>query len=455
MTDSINSYTVPTHQKPVQTRSQHLRWNWLLGLLVLHVLLTLIMDRTSQIATLHALATVGLGLFFALRNQEDYAIYAAAYLVGGEVLWRMTDASVFWEFGKYAVILVLGLLVLRRKPLFIPRFLMLYAIALIPAAIPVIVDGDIGAVRRILSFNLSGHIAIFVSILFFYEKRLSRENMYNILTMVMLPTVGVATIVTQSLLTTEINWIIDSNTAASGGYGPNQVSIALGLAALMLAMQLVLFNKHMQRHIKLFALGIMLWFVALAVFTFSRGGVLNFAFGAIVLLVASFSSGRISGGLVAWLFVAGAIFYLIIPYMNDFTGGSLGLRYVSIVEIETSGRDQLLEEELEIFLDNPLLGLGVGRAREYRGAASHTEYTRLLSEHGILGFVALLSIGCTVLTRYFNSRIPISARIIMVTLATWTAFYFVHSGMRTVAPSFLIGLAFAIPILQEQPDDRD
>ena len=55
--------------------------------------------------------------------------------------------------------------------------------------------------------------------------------------------------------------------------------------------------------------------------------------------------------------------------------------------------------DLEIFKDNFLMGVGPGVARELRwryGYAieigAHSEFTRMLSEHGLFGLISLLSI---------------------------------------------------------------
>ncbi len=62
----------------------------------------------------------------------------------------------------------------------------------------------------------------------------------------------------------------------------------------------------------------------------------------------------------------------------------------------TTGRAQLANIELEAFLQNPVLGVGVGKGKELRaeegleGTASHNEISRLLAEHGSFGILALL-----------------------------------------------------------------
>src|SRR5690242_13274041 len=71
-----------------------------------HVVLALLMQRLPMFGLLHALGTVAIGVLIAARRPLHETAYVVAYIAGSEVLWRMTRAGVFWEYGKYAVALV-------------------------------------------------------------------------------------------------------------------------------------------------------------------------------------------------------------------------------------------------------------------------------------------------------------------------------------------------------------
>ena len=75
--------------------------------ILIHIPLAFLMRQLPEVATLHALLVLLLGLLWAANGQFHRASYAAAYIVGAEVLWRINEAGVFWEYGKYAMILVL------------------------------------------------------------------------------------------------------------------------------------------------------------------------------------------------------------------------------------------------------------------------------------------------------------------------------------------------------------
>ena len=56
--------------------------------------------KYSVVPTIHAYLTVTIALWAALlARKREYALYAMTYIVGSEVLWRMGNAQIFWEFG--------------------------------------------------------------------------------------------------------------------------------------------------------------------------------------------------------------------------------------------------------------------------------------------------------------------------------------------------------------------
>ena len=60
-----------------------------------HVVLALVMQALPIVAALHAVSCLVLGLVVAARRRIQETAYVVAYIVGSEVLWRMTRAGVF------------------------------------------------------------------------------------------------------------------------------------------------------------------------------------------------------------------------------------------------------------------------------------------------------------------------------------------------------------------------
>ena len=77
-------------------------------LFILHGLLGVLIARYPIISPVHCLGTIALGFFVGLSKQnKNFPIYVSAYIVGSEVLWRMSGRPVFYEIAKYAVAAIL------------------------------------------------------------------------------------------------------------------------------------------------------------------------------------------------------------------------------------------------------------------------------------------------------------------------------------------------------------
>ena len=110
----------------------------LLLLFVLHVPLGVLMYNSSAVQIAHPLAITGLGLYWALQAKEPISrvAYVVAYLIGSEVLWRMTGSPIYWEFGKYGSSAIMIAALFRSGLVGVPGFPVLYLLLLIPASKP-------------------------------------------------------------------------------------------------------------------------------------------------------------------------------------------------------------------------------------------------------------------------------------------------------------------------------
>ena len=102
----------------------------------------------------------------------------------------------------------------------------------------------------------------------------------------------------------------------------------------------------------------------------------------------------------------------------------------------------------KIFSDNFLVGVGPGQAhllRERYGygkvVAAHTEFSRMLAEHGLLGLFSLsLLIGIPIY--YFTSNESPKSKLIKIVFGTLALLTMLHSAMRIAMPCFAYGLLF-------------
>ena len=420
--------------------------HWLALFVLAHVVLALAMRAIPLFATLHALATVALCVLVAATTRHSRNIlFAVAYLAGTEVLWRITHAGVFYEFGKYAVVLVVAIALMRHRGRRNALLIFGYFALLVPSALLTITALGFDDARQQISFNWSGPLSLACCVAFFSNVRLRLSDLKLTGFAILAPAIGIATLTyTSTAAFREIQFNIDSMFVTSGGFGPNQVSAILGLGVLFGLLLLMDRKQHLALRIVLFVA-----VPALAVeaaLTFSRGGLvlaLASAFAALFYLVRERQT-RVTLFLLAALLV-GLGKYVVVPKLEVFTQGRLSERYTSL---DSSGRTQLAVSDLAIFADAPLIGVGPGMGpalRLKRGhlGAAHTEFTRLLAEHGLLGATSLLIlifVGGRTLKRARTTR----ARAYVLAMLVWVTLFLAINAMRVVAPSFLFGLACSI-----------
>src|SRR5262245_24549302 len=222
-----------SNSRPSGSPSQPFSVFWFLVFMAAHAAIALAMYRWQVISTVHALATVALGFVFALSGNRTRVVYLAGYMVGAEVLWRMSNAAVFWEFGKYAVSAVFLLSLLRGGRLKGPVLPFLYFFLLILSSF-LSVDALKWAIAQgALSFNLSGPFALMVSCWFFSQVRIKTEELYRLFYWMIVPIAGIAArAISRTYTAEDIRFADASNRVTSGGFGPNQVSSILGLGVM-------------------------------------------------------------------------------------------------------------------------------------------------------------------------------------------------------------------------------
>ncbi len=407
-----------------------------------HALLAASMAWVRDIATAHALVTLGVGLWWAtISNNSERVAYIVAYITGAEVLWRMTQAQVFWEFGKYSVAIILLVSVLRQGQFRGSALPLLYFALLLPSTVIPMANTSTEDLRAHLSFNLSGPLALMICVWYFSQTRLPATSLKNILLILIAPIIGVGTVALLSIITSSaIRFNTESNYLTSGGFGPNQVSAALGLGALAVFIYLLIEKRSWWLKALLFVA--MVAMAAQSALTFSRTGLYNAGISAVVAAIYLARDGRtrlkILGVIVIGFLVAN---YLLLPKLDEFTSGALLTRFRNT---SLTGRDTIIKADLQIWSDNPVFGVGPGqattlRAESYRESSAHTEFSRLVAEHGAFGFMAFLLL---IFIGFQNLRREgaIHNKAVMVALTCWSFGFMMVTAMRLVAPAVLLGL---------------
>lgn len=410
-----------------------------------HAALGIAMKKVPLLATVHAVVTLLVAMVLVFSSKSSgRVVTAVCYIAGSEVLWRMAGASVFWEFGKYAVCTVLFVRLLRHRPSR-PNWLAVAYFALLLPSVLLTVLGSSSAswLRQALSFNLSGPFSLALCAFCFYGLRVTPSEALDSLLAIVAPLAGVASACLFGLANLGAGYEFgnESNFDASGGFGPNQVSSVLGLGILAAFLWAQSCRRLSSRW--WLAVALLLWFAGQAALTFSRSGVWM---GLLTIVIASaftVTSPRKFWSSVAGAVVALGLFYLLFQALDNYTGGKLGQRYS---QKGFSRREDIARGDLTLAMHHPILGVGPGMAKAQRarelgiGGAPHTEMTRLLCEHGASGLLALTALG-TMALLVFRRITTAFEKSWTVSLLAYTLLFMMVSGMRLAVPAVTMGLA--------------
>lgn len=428
-------------------------WRLQLLFITLHIPLFVLIPKNSAPATWHALAALGFGLAAALAwTRPERVAYAAAYMAGAEVFWRMRRADVPWEFGKYAIVLILVIAMLRFVRVRRAAMPIGYFLLLLPSVALTISSLSWADARNEISFNLSGPLALTLCALFFSSVRLTPKQLQWVYACILAPAAGIAAIAAQGLGAGagEIKFSGASNFAASGGYGPNQVSAVLALGMLAAILYLIVGAANIV--VTSSMVGLFLFLLTRCALTFSRGGIWMAAGG---ILATGFYLLRDSR--YRWRALAGAVVVLaismavILPHLEALTRGTIRTRYTNT---DPTGRELLVAADLTTWSENLVLGAGPGmgaanRFKVFYATTAHTEYTRLVAEHGLLGLAALVLL---ILMAIRNLRTSASRRG-KALAAAMLAYFLLHLAVdatRLAAPCFAFGLSAVAIVVQRR-----
>ena len=424
--------------------------------LVLHGALGVVVAQSSLLAKIWCVTILIYGFYRIIqtKNANNEAILWAAYIAGADVALRACGGALVWEIGKLGVVLflLLGIIVEAKKNRPFPALALIMLLLLIPGILTTFTWSD--RVREDITFNISGMVCLLVSMVYFYKRDVRHDTFKKMIAFSLSPVIVLCFVLffrTPDI--SEINFTAQANSEMSGGFAPNQVSTILGYGWLVLVIMIIMrervtFNRFL-------TLSVLAFVVYRSLFTFSRGGNLGAILGLLSFLIVYGSSKqkRVSmSKTIRTLLLFAIIGAAIVTSINTATNGVFGYRMTGkdtsgeIVEDVTTGRSMILEEELELFKDNPL-GVGVGGSIHFRLQkfhafyASHNEFGRLLSEHGVFGLIIILIMLIAPLS-YFR-KIPNGENkaycmmFFVLSLAS-----LMHSGCRTAMPEFVYGLSF-------------
>ncbi|QIE60638.1 O-antigen ligase family protein [Rasiella rasia] len=418
--------------------------------------------RPAMIAYFLLVVVYFLYRIIVLPNKQREVLVAASYMVGAEVFFRMTKAYFLYETGKYMVIvfLVIGMIYHGFKRSSLTYFV--YFLLLLPGVYVSYLNIDFDdKFRQTILFNLSGPICLTVAAMYCYGRTVTLKELFTCLDFLVYPIISMTIYVYfYNINIQEVITGTASTSATSGGFGPNQVATVLGLGAFALYSRFLIPYKN-----KILHLVMMFWLMAIthrAIITFSRGGVfVAIAMMGVFTFMLYFSSGVKTKFKLSYRIITVVAAILAIWVFSVLqTGGLIANRYANEDALGrekadvTTGRAKLIDADFQAFSSNPIFGLGVGQSKSYyeenlnTRIPSHNEISRMFSEHGVFGILALFILLFAPLISKMNGR----RNIFFFPFIAFWLLTILHSSMRIAAPAFIYGLAL-LNINYETPKD--
>lgn len=424
-----------------------------LWLIIFHILLGIVVYYAPIISKIYSYAILLVGMLVVVKsqNKKNEVLHICAYIIGSEVFLRMTDGNPNHEFAKYSIVffLVLGMVYSGFSKNALPYWFFL--IILIPGVIVANDTLDLNVdFRKKIAFNLSGPICLGIASIYAFEKKITINEMGNLLLLLGLPIISTAAYV--NLYTPNIKEVLTgtgSNEMLSGGFGPNQVATIFGLGMFVFFTRIILYSRTKF----LFVVNLLIaFYISYRGFlTFSRGGMIT-GFGMILIFIffMYYNSKYVGKVKLNYLIV---IMTVVMSatwiYTSVQTDGLINKRYANKnangIEKEDrfTGRGELAEDEIQMFLDHPFFGIGVAKGTDLRTekrgyiTASHDEVTRMLAEHGAFGILGLLILLATPVIYFLGNK----QNIFLFCFVTYWFLTINHAAMRTASPSFIYALA--------------
>lgn len=432
-------------------------------LILLHIVIGLMVFFFPPISKpLAALVFLG-GLILIVKNQNknQEVLLVSGYIVGSEIFFRMTGGIIIYEFAKYSitVFMMLGMYYNGFSKNAIPYWIFL--VLLIPGILIATETLNLTTdLRKTISFNISGPICLGVSSIYTYNKRISLGKVNQILLSIGLPIISTSIYVI--LYTPDLKEALvlgtGSNYSTSGGFGPNQVATIFGLGMFIFFSRLMLESKTKL----LLIVNLIIAFVVTyrGLITFSRGGMITGFIMIIILLfylyISTEGRGKIKLNYIFGFMIL--MFFATWTYTSSKTDGLIEKRYANqdamgrVKESQFTGREEIFNNEINSFIDNPIFGVGVAKGAEIRFdlnnvvSLSHNEISRMIAEHGLFGITALLILLFTPIILFLDNK----QHIFLMCFIVFWLLTINHAAMRLSAAAFVYSLSLLKVHLNEE-----
>ncbi|MBX3284358.1 MAG: O-antigen ligase family protein [Acidimicrobiales bacterium] len=443
-------------------RAQIPRWMLLAILIVAQALFARFMSQQPSLGVIQAVAIILLILYGGIRRNVAMLLCVTAYLPGAEITWRQSQVPIPYMLAPYLMIGVALLAITTSYPHLnrVGRLAVMYFLLMLPASL-ITYSTAPAAARQLVAFALAGPAALAALVALCSQLTIHTWLYRRILWIMLISGIGPIAIALTAITDYignygAIDFATESNFITSGGFGPVQVSSLMGLTVLVGLLLVLVEDEFLPR---LLAGAVALLSMVQSFLTFSRGGMFATAIagGALALSQATDRRGRRRVLLVVLAtFAVG--YFVVIPRVDAYTQGQFDKRFGTT----ETGRTTLASGDLRLFRNNLLLGAGTGMSK-YRNisyetcrlrtdrcnteAASHTEFTRVLAEHGLAGVATIVLMGMMILHGFRRAGPSLGLTVCFVTWAIAQMFY---ANLRIAAVPF--AFAFAFVRVRSEPD---
>jgi hypothetical protein len=391
------------------------------------------------------------------KKKPAFFFMLFSYLISFELLDRMAKTSPFipQELGKYFLV-VMGLFGIIAVGVRYSNGILM-ALLVTPALFY-----DFSGQRTvydIINYYLAP-LAVGLGIAFAYRLKITSLQLNQIIKLIWLACLS-------SLIFTfiktpdfaEISFDLGANSETTGGHSSNQVSTVLGLGMFFTFYSI--FKRLNFSGNRLLDIAILLGFTFQGLISFSRGGMIVGAVGILMVIFLRESNliknNRNNPSLTIGTVVL-LLLYGVFEIANNITGGNLLLRYQGetagtlrgtkevTADHFVTGRLGILEQDINLWAEHIITGVGVGASRFLRnvervGVAPHVEFSRLLADHGLLGFIYSIYFFIILPLQFFRSNEKNPHQIILLVILTIAILTTFHAAMRTFVTPLLIILA--------------
>ena len=401
------------------------------------------------IAASYFIVLAFMGTLMLLRRNMIGALMLVAYLSVLQPAFRAYSPILPYLALEYLVILwaILTLLIQpRRSPLSAP--ILFYSAYLLLELSGAVFSKNPNLMRGVLVPSSALGFTLLIST----RIQINHSQLNNILTAYLIGALNLAMIISLNYLNgATIRWGSDSNLDAAGGMGPNQIASLLGIGVIIC----IIFFEESSQSSKWLHLFPAAWMALLMLLTFSRTG-LALVIIALLIYYGVFQANRLrSFTSLILLSLLGALIFM---QVVDVTGQAAVNRYT---DLSPTNRLDLARYGWQLFLNNPLLGVGTGNFHLYmestayfgQTSGAHNELIRAAAEHGILGIVFWSGFAISSLWLAYQSAAGKARAIRILFLAVCFAYTFT-SGLKLMTQPLLLLLAYSA-LLPEEPEEVD